>query len=266
MGSRRRLRVLGAVTVVTAAAGCAADAPDQAGPVTVTAPPVTITAPPPKVQTAPPVTVTATPSSPDQTTAPRSTTPPSPTPSATGDAAQALESLPVKGRAPQTGYDRDLFGQSWTDDVGVQGGRNGCDTRNDILRRDLRGVGLKPTSNGCTVLTGTLRDPFSGDRLGFERGPQSAEVQVDHLVALSNAWQTGAQGWSAQKRQDFANDPLNLLAVRGDLNAQKGDGDAATWLPPRKAFRCDYVARQIAVKARYGLWVTPPEGRVKDSV
>lgn len=211
--------------------------------------------------TAPPVTVTASPR--PHASGSSTSTRPSAASSSTGEgggaATSALGSLPVKGRAPRTGYDRDLFGQAWTDDVGVQGGHNGCDTRNDVLRRDLTQVELKPTSNGCTVLVGTLVDPFSGERITFERGPQSARVQIDHVVAMSNAWQTGAQGWSVQRRQEFAGDPLNLLAVRGDLNAQKGDGDAATWLPPNKEFRCDYAARQVAVKTRYDLWVTPPE-------
>lgn len=176
-----------------------------------------------------------------------------------GTAAAALSQLAVKGRAPKTGYDRDQFGSAWTDDVTVQGGHNGCDTRNDTLRRDLSGITLKPGSNGCTVLTGALQDPYSGSRVSFVRGPQSARVQIDHVVALSSAWQTGAQQISSDQRRNLANDPLNLLSARGDLNAQKSDGDAATWLPPKKSIRCAYVARQIAVKTRYQLWVTPPE-------
>jgi hypothetical protein len=85
------------------------------------------------------------------------------------------------------------------------------------------------------------------------------EVQIDHVVALSNAWQTGAFKLSIAQRTALANDPLNLFAVKGRLNSQKGDGDAATWLPPLKSYRCSYVAQQIAVKAKYSLWVTAPE-------
>ena len=85
------------------------------------------------------------------------------------------------------------------------------------------------------------------------------EVQIDHVVALSDAWQKGAQKLSLTSRTAFANDPLNLLAVKGRLNSQKGDGDAATWLPPLKSYRCAYVARQVAVKAKYSLWVTTAE-------
>lgn len=178
----------------------------------------------------------------------------------TSPALTALGGLPVKGRAPKTGYDRALFGQAWSDDVTEEYGHNGCDTRNDILKRDLDGVTIKPGTNDCVILSGTLADPFTGERIPFTRGQLSSlDVQIDHVVALSNAWQTGAQQLSPQARQNFANDPLNLLAVKGSANAQKGDGDAATWLPPRKAFRCSYAARQIAVKKKHNLWVTPPE-------
>ncbi len=174
-------------------------------------------------------------------------------PVATGSALEVLAGLPVQGRAPRTGYDRELFGPSWAD---VD--RNGCDTRNDVLARDLVDDEVRPGTRGCVVVAGTLADPYSGEVVAFAK-ERASEVQVDHVVALSHAWQTGAQGWDAGTRQRFANDPLNLLAVRGDLNQSKGDGDAATWLPPARGYRCAYVARQVAVKAGYGLWVTPPE-------
>lgn len=171
----------------------------------------------------------------------------------TGQTALAvLATLEVKGRAPQTGYDREQFGQRWLD---VD--RNGCDARNDTLARDLVGS----TKDGpCKVTAGTLQDPFTGETISFVRGEAtSAAVQIDHVVALSDAWQKGAQQLTADERAAFANDPLNLLAVDGSANAQKSDGDAATWLPPNKGFRCSYVARQVSVKAAYGLWVTPAE-------
>jgi len=167
----------------------------------------------------------------------------------------ALGLLAVKGRAPKTGYDRDLFAYR---EVDLDG--NGCDARNDILRRDLTGVTLKPGTQDCVVLTGTLADPYSGTSIPFTRGSAtSGDVQIDHVVALSDAWQKGAQQLDASARQRLGNDPLNLLAVSGPLNSQKGDGDAATWLPPHKAYRCAYVARQVAVKFTYGLWVTAAE-------
>jgi hypothetical protein len=176
-------------------------------------------------------------------------------PGGSGVTAQAaLAHLPIKGRAPKTGYSRELFGPAWADT-----NRNGCDTRNDILGRDLTAVVLKPGTNGCVVLSGELRDPYTGHTIDFERGPAtSIDVQIDHVVALSDAWQKGAQSWDILKRMAFANDPLNLHAVDGPANAAKGDGDAATWLPVKPA-RCAYVARQIAVKAKYRLWVTPAE-------
>jgi hypothetical protein len=167
----------------------------------------------------------------------------------------ALGAVPVKGRAPSTGYDRDLFGSSWVDTD-----RNGCDTRNDILARDLTGETFKPGTRDCVVLTGQLADPYSGRAIAFQRGQDTSDaVQIDHVVALSDAWQKGAQGLSAARRAEFANDPLNLLAVDGPLNMQKGDGDAATWLPPNRGHRCAYVARQVAVKVTYALWMTQAE-------
>jgi len=172
-----------------------------------------------------------------------------------GTALAALAALPVKGRAPRTGYERELFGQPWAD-----ADRNGCDTRNDILRRDLTAYVLKAGTRGCLVLRGTLRDPYTGASVAFVRGQGSSSlVQIDHVVALSDAWQKGAQQLPFERRTAFANDPLNLLAVDGPTNQRKSDGDAATWLPPHRAYRCAYVARQVAVKQRYGLWVTAAE-------
>jgi len=172
-----------------------------------------------------------------------------------GVAVAVLETLPVKGRAPKTGYSRDAFGQRWAD---VD--RNGCDTRNDILKRDMTSIAYKAKTRNCVVLSGTLIDKYSGESINFVRGEVSSmEVQIDHVVALSNSWQTGAFKLSLAQRTALANDPLNLFAVKGRLNSQKSDGDAATWLPPLKSFRCAYVAQQIAVKAKYSLWVVPPE-------
>ena len=170
-----------------------------------------------------------------------------------------IEAQVTKGRAAKTGYTRAQFGQTWAD---VD--RNGCDTRNDILKRDLTAEVFKEKTRECVVLSGILIDPFSGETINFVRGNVSSmEVQIDHVVALSNAWQTGAFKLTVQQRTAMANDPLNLLAVKGRLNSQKGDGDAATWLPPLKSYRGDYVARQVAVKLKYKLWFTAPE---KDAI
>jgi len=174
---------------------------------------------------------------------------------APGTALSALGALAVKGRAPKTGYNRAAFGQAWADLD-----RNGCDTRNDVLRRDLSTYVLKAGTRGCLVLRGTLRDPYTGTTITFVRGPgTSTAVQVDHVVALSDAWQKGAGQWSAPVRAQFANDSLNLLAVDGPTNGRKSDSDAATWLPPAKGYRCSFVARQVAVKTKYRLWMTAAE-------
>lgn len=178
---------------------------------------------------------------------------PTPTPEASRDAATVLATLPVKGRAPKTGYRRAEFGQRWRDID-----RNGCDTRNDILNRDLTNKTWRANTRGCVVLSGILAEPYSGETRYFDKSQASA-IQIDHVVALSDAWQKGAQALSAEQRETLANDPLNLLAVDGRLNQQKSDGDAATWLPPNRSFRCAYVSRQISVKAKYQLWVTPAE-------
>jgi hypothetical protein len=165
----------------------------------------------------------------------------------------ALATLAVKGRAPKTGYSREQFGPAWAD---VD--RNGCDTRDDVLNRDLADKQWRPGTHECVVVAGRLVDPYTGRPLVFAKADAHA-VQIDHVVSLSDAWQKGAARWDAFRRRAFANDPLNLLAVDGSVNAQKGDGDTATWLPPRKAYRCAFVARQVAVKARWRLWVTPAE-------
>ena len=168
---------------------------------------------------------------------------------------EKLNTLEVKGRAPKTGYNRSQFGQAWAD---VD--HNGCDTRNDILRRDLTSITVKPGTQGCKVMSGVLDDPYVPHTIQFKRGKDTSDdVQIDHVVSLSDAWQTGAQAISATDREQFANDPMNLLAVDGPANQAKGDGDAATWLPNNKDFRCTYVSKQIDVKAKYHLWVKEAE-------
>ena len=166
-------------------------------------------------------------------------------------AVEGLNSLQVKGRAAKTGYTRSQF-PHWSDPD-----RNGCDARNDILKRDLTNITYKVGTRDCKVIAGQLLDPFSGEVLIFSS--EKSTVDIDHVVALSNAWQTGAAYFDKTKRSQIANDPLNLLAVDAKLNRQKGDADAATWLPPAKSYRCEYVARQIAVKIKYSLWLTAPE-------
>jgi len=170
----------------------------------------------------------------------------------TNNSLAKLETLDVKGRAPKTGYSRSQFGDGWRE-------KDGCDTRNIILARDLDAIRV---GDDCKLLSGTLHDPYTGMEIKFKRGAStSADVQIDHVVALSNAWQTGAQLLDGSVREDLANDPLNLLAADGKANQQKSDGDAATWLPSNKSFRCQYVTRQVEVKSKYSLWVTTAEKR-----
>ena len=152
-------------------------------------------------------------------------------------AVNALDTLAIKGRAPKTGYNRDMFGSGWR--------KSGdCNTRDDILARDMTQLDIRD----CKVYSGVLDDPYTGKTINFVRGPQT-----------SNSWQTGSQYLDSATRENLANDPLELLAVDGRANQDKSDGDAATWLPPNKAYRCRYVARQIAVKQKYSLWVTSAE-------
>ncbi|BBA97763.1 putative lipoprotein [Actinacidiphila reveromycinica] len=171
---------------------------------------------------------------------------------APGSALAAANALPVKGRAPKTGYSRDQFGPAWAD---VD--HNHCDTRDDILTRDLTKRTYRAGTKDCIVTGGTLADPYTGTQIVYKRG--ASKVDIDHAVALSDAWQKGAQQWSKDRREDFANDPLNLLAVDSSTNRRKSDGDTATWLPPNTSYRCSYVARQVAVKKKYGLWVSSAE-------
>ena len=207
-------------------------------------------------------TATETPS--EEPSATESSTPSpsgaSPSPSATTDTASeasspalnALATIPIKGRAPKTGYDRDLFASDWDYSFG-------CDMRNKILRRDFVQFQFRSDSN-CVIATGVLQDPYTGQTINFVRGVgTSNEVQIDHVVAVSDAWQKGAQQLSSAQRYAFYNDPLNLLAVSGSANAQKSDSDAASWLPANRAYRCSFVARQVAVKISYNLWVTQAE-------
>ena len=165
-------------------------------------------------------------------------------------AVDVLEDLEVKGRAPKKGYERSQFYEEWPL-------VDGCSLRQRIIRREL---GDSAVLNGCSVIAGEYDEPYTGEHMVFtEKSQISAKIQIDHVVALSDAWQKGAQQLSAEDRYEMATDPLNLLAVDGEANKNKSDGDAATWLPPNKKFRCQYVARQVSVKYKYGLWVTQAE-------
>lgn len=184
------------------------------------------------------------------------------------EALSALEELAVKGRAPKTGYARSEFGIAWTDTNTVMWGGNSLSTREDILSRDLVDITCKDRSGvaspPCVVQSGVLHDPYTGTTVNFVRGETTSPlVPIEHVVALGDSWQKGAQQLSVAERVDLANDPLNLIATTQAPNSAKSDSDAASWLPPNKAFRCAYVARQVAVKLRYWVFVTNAE---KDAI
>lgn len=192
-------------------------------------------------------------SPPNSTVSPNSTAPttsPEPTSSAPL-ALDVLAKLEVKGRAPKTGYSRTQFYKGWPD-------VDGCNLRQRILKREF-GATAKLDAK-CNVVAGSFLEPYNGVELAFSSKTQiSKALQIDHIVALSDAWQKGAQYHSKAIRYQIATDPLNLIAADGPANMQKSDSDAASWLPKNKAFRCQYVARQIAVKYKYRLWVSSAE-------
>jgi hypothetical protein len=162
-------------------------------------------------------------------------------------------------------FARYRFGEAWSDDVNVEFGHNGCNTRDDVLRRDLTNLVVRPGT--CFAESGTLHDPYGNETIAFVRNPDTSNaVQIDHVVSLSDAWYKGARNWDDQRRRDFANDPRNLLAVGGAFNFDKAYRDAASWLPPNAAFRCEFVARQVTVKTAYGLWVSAKEKQAMQDV
>jgi len=180
-------------------------------------------------------------------------------------ARQRLKQLEVRGWDRTSDFKRYQFGKAWSDDVDVEFGRNGCNTRDDILRRDLQNLVVRRGT--CYAQSGTLVDPYSGVTINFVRSPDTSKaIEIDHVVALADAWYKGARSWDPQRRLDFANDPRNLLAVSPKANFDKAFRDAASWLPPNEAFRCDFVARQIEVKAAYGLWLSAKEKKAMESV
>jgi hypothetical protein len=173
-------------------------------------------------------------------------------------ARELISKLPTKGRGPETGYDRDEFGYAWMDTAdGVPLARNGCDTRNDLLKLHGRNVQFR-TGSDCVVVSMDLYDPYTGKDSAWKKA-KATEVQIDHVVPLSYAWQMGAARWSEEKRRQLANDVLNLLPVSGSTNSAKRDSGPASWLPPNKVVRCSYAVRFAQVALKYDLSVTGPD-------
>lgn len=175
-----------------------------------------------------------------------------PAPAASGTALEALETLTVAPFSSTSKYQRANFGETWEDIDS-----NGCETREDILKRDIPNATIK---GKCDVRKGSFSDPYTGKTINFNADDgKGGGVDIDHIIPLSLGWKTGASEWDAAKRLKFANDPLNLMASDSGENRKKGDKDASAYLPPNKAFHCEYVARQVSVRVKYGTWITPAE-------
>lgn len=185
-----------------------------------------------------------------------------------------LAQVDVVAERPEVpGYERGcgpgegcVFGPAWSDDHPGAGGRDGCDTRNEVLARDLRSPVLRPGSGDCVVLSGVLHDPYTGARVEFRRAEAQA-VHIDHIYPLAAAWDLGAARWPADRRRQFANDiTYNLVAVDGQANIDKGDRTPAQWLPPAAGYRCWFAGRYLTVAVRYALPVTAADHRVLSEV
>ncbi|MDT0234880.1 HNH endonuclease family protein [Curtobacterium sp. BRB10] len=194
----------------------------------------------------------------------RSTSTGQPSPSSTVSAAEGLRDLrglEISDEYVPADYDRDAFGQAWADTD-----RNGCDTRNDVLRRDLTAVVTKPGTNGCVVLSGTLHDPYTGRTIAFERGNTSSlAVQIDHRVPLAYAWRHGAASWTDAQRELFANDQAaNLVAVDGSANEEKSDSGPAEWMPASTGDACSYAESFVTVATKWQLSIATADERALD--
>lgn len=180
------------------------------------------------------------------------------------DLLQQLAELEVRPSADerQPHYERTQFGDGWQDLDG-----DGCNTRNEVLARDLESVDYRPRTNNCVVETGVLQDPYTDTTINFQHGKESSQlVQIDHVVALADAWDAGAWQWSSRQRIEFSNDHLNLLAVDGDANDEKAALTADEWLPTNKDYHCAFVSRQVLVKHKWDLSVTQAEAATMEEV
>jgi hypothetical protein len=218
-------------------------------------------------------TASVPPSPPFQT--PTTTTSQSGIPSQSAIRSLLARARVVSARPEVPGYDRDcgprdgcVFDTAWTDATDAPDSRNGCDTRNDVLRKSLSQVVIKPNTQGCVVLRGILDDPYTGSTIHFVRGYNTSNaIEIDHLIPLAAAWDLGAAGWSPGRRAGFANDTrLELIAVSGPANQAKRDSTPASWLPPNRDFRCDYVSRYLKAAVHYDIAVTKADVMVIEAV
>ncbi|MFI9003400.1 HNH endonuclease family protein [Streptomyces sp. NPDC053541] len=185
-------------------------------------------------------------------------------PPAAARARQQLAALRVAWGEHGETYERSAFGETWSDETDAPGGRNGCDTRDDVLRRDLSAVRVGDR-NPCVVLSGVLRDPYTGQELPYSFR-RASRIQTDHVVALAAAWRAGAWAWSSERRLAYANDLDVLLATNKETNYEKGAKTPDKWRPPRREYGCEYGRRWTGIKAKYGLTVTPPEKRALEEL
>lgn len=183
---------------------------------------------------------------------------------------QLLGAVRVVAERPHPGgYERDcgagqgcVFGPAWSDDHDGPGGRDGCDTRNNVLARQLTEVDYRPGTHGCVVQSGRLADPYTGARIVFRR-ENARQIPVDHIYPLAAAWDLGAAAWPPQQRIEFANDiDYNLQATEHSANTAKSDSTPAEWLPPARAGHCYYAGRYLTVALRYRLPITAADHAV----
>lgn len=180
----------------------------------------------------------------------------------------SLDEVRIVAVAPSiAGYDRScspgdgcVFGPAWSDDVSVDGGHNGCDTRSDQLQLQMRQLEFKPGSRGCVVLSGILDDPYTGHQVRYVRG-QRPGVDLDHTYPLSVAWDRGAANWSIERRRDLANDPRGLILTAAGTNRSKSDAMPDQWQPPTGVGQCLYASRIVEIAATYELPLTITEAR-----
>ncbi|ONM46983.1 HNH endonuclease family protein [Nocardia donostiensis] len=183
---------------------------------------------------------------------------------------QLLGAVRVVSYRPHTGgYERGcragqacVFGPAWSDEHTGPGGRDGCDTRNNVLARQLTEVIHRPGTRDCVVVSGTLADPYTGERIEFRKAA-AGDVPVDHVYPLAAAWDFGASGWPDDLRVRFANDlDYNLLVTTRDANQAKGDSTPSEWLPPSRPGHCFYAGKYLSVAIRYDLPVTTADHTV----
>lgn len=175
-----------------------------------------------------------------------------PTPVSAATARGYLASLKV-ATENRAGYDRDLF-PHW---ITISGA---CDTRETVLKRDGSGV---VTNSSCSATSGSWYSVYDG-----ATWTAASDLDIDHLVPLAEAWDSGASAWTTARRQSFANDLTRpqLIAVTDNVNQSKGDQDPATWMPSRTAYACTYVRAWVQVKYYYGLSVDTAEKNKLTSV